>query len=161
MFARVVIAVGVLLAAWMSAGAWALGLGGELMKWYLPTIGLAVAVLAVLAGRNIARTRRNGFRTGRATIVSLALFWATGIGFGLTVPELRDGELTSVLSHLAGPETLGMSIGICNPLGIVAIVLAGFAVGFSAHDARGPKPEEPEDVDDAPRMVPHPLSRDA
>lgn len=148
--------IGLLLALWMGAGRWLFGIGGDLTWWYVPLITVTYALLQFWLVRRIRITRDRGRRTSRSTYVSLALSWACAVGFGFTVPDRVGDELVSILSHLAGPETLGMSIGVCNPLGIIAFACAIAAVAFSAADGRDPRPEEDE-FDGEPQMLPHPL----
>src|SRR5690606_1164493 len=116
---------------WMGAGRWVFGLGGELTWWYLPLIGVPFIVLQLLTIRRIRIAEDRGRRAGRAPYAALALSWVCALGFGLTVPDLVGGELVSVLSHAAGAEWLGMSIALCNPLGIIALATAGAALGFA------------------------------
>ncbi|MBK0418851.1 hypothetical protein JD276_07365 [Leucobacter sp. CSA1] len=147
------------MAVWMSLGRWAVGLGGPLTWWYLPTIGLGFAALQLWAARRIRVTRERGRRTSRSTIVSLVLAWVSAIGFGLTVPDSVNGELVSILSAPSGSTwSTEMSIALCNPLGIVAFALAVAAVAFAAADGREPRPEEDEADGAGAGMVPHPLS---
>jgi hypothetical protein len=107
--------------------------------------------------RRVRITRDRGRRTSRSTVVSLALSWACAIGFGLTVPDLVDDRLVSVLSLAAGSAFSGeMSIALCNPLGILAFALLIASIVFAYADARDPKPEEDEHPGEG-GMVPHPL----
>lgn len=153
---RVVAIVGIILALWMSLGRWVFGIGGTLSWWYVPAIGLTFAALQLWLARRLTITRARGKRTGRSTIVSLILAWVCAIGFGLTVPDLADGKLESILSLASGSAfSAEMSIALCNPLGIIAFALAIAALGFAYADARDPKPEEDE-IDEG-GMVPHPL----
>lgn len=155
MFARLVAIVGVVLALWMSVGRWAFGIGGELTWWYLPTIGLVYAWLSLWTARRVRITLGRGRRLGRAPIVAVTLSWACAISFGITVPDAPNGELTSLLSLWAGPDTLGMSIGICNPLGIIAFACLVAALGFAT--AAGREPHVDYDELDG-QMAVHPLN---
>lgn len=155
MFARMVGIIGIILALWMSVGRWLFGIGGELTWWYLPTIGLVFALLSLWTARRITITRGRGRALGRAPIVALALSWVCALGFGITVPDLVDGELVSMLSLWAGPDALGMSVGLCNPLGIIAFVCLIAALGFTV--AAGREPHVDDDSLDG-QMVSHPLA---
>ncbi|MBL3679637.1 hypothetical protein D3230_10095 [Leucobacter chromiireducens subsp. solipictus] len=140
----------------MALGRWPFGIGGSLSWWYVPTIGLIFAGLQLWLARRIAITRERGKRTGRSTIVTLILTWVCAIGFGFTVPDLANGELESILSLASGSAfSAEMSIALCNPLGIIAFVLATASIMFAYSDARDPKPEEDEGLEGT--MVPHPL----
>ncbi|PRI10989.1 hypothetical protein [Leucobacter massiliensis] len=156
---RIVVSiVGVLLALWMAAGRWAFGIGGPLTWWYLPTIGLVFAALQLWLAHRLRVTALRGRRTGRGTVVSLILAWLSALGFGLTVPDLTPEGLVSILSLGSGSAfSVDMSIALCNPLGIVAVGFAIAALVFSFADARDPKPEEDEELEE-PGMVPHPLA---
>ena len=153
--------VGVVLGAWMGAGRWAFGVGGELTWWSLPLIGAPFAILQLWTVRRLRIAKDRGRPVGRAPFVALALSWACALAFGLTVPDLVGGELVSLLSHLAGADWLGMSIALCNPFGIIAFATAIAALGFAAAAGRGPRPEEDELIETDERgMIPHPLARD-
>ncbi|UOQ56686.1 hypothetical protein MUN78_13555 [Leucobacter allii] len=155
---RIVAIVGAVLALWMSVGRWAFGIGGTLSWWYAPTIGLGFLALHLWLARRLRITRDRGKRTSRSTIVSLTLSWACAIGFGLTVPDRAGDELVSILSLAAGSGfSAEMSIALCNPFGILAFALLVAALGFSAADARDPKPEEDE-IPGEGGMVRHPLA---
>lgn len=150
--------IGVVMAAWVGGGRWLFGAGGELSWWYVPGLALPLAVLAWWTARRLHRARTRGRRVGRAPYVALALSWFAAFGFGATVPDLVDGELVSVLTALAGPEWIEMSIGVCNPFGILAVACAIAALLFASAAGREKRPEEIEDAH-APGMVPHPLQR--
>ncbi|WP_244303225.1 hypothetical protein [Leucobacter coleopterorum] len=157
MNSRIVAIGGVVLALWMSAGHWLFGIGGWLSWWYVPTIGLTYAALQLWLARRLRVTRDRGRHTGRATIVTLLLSWACAIGFGLTVPNNINHELVSILSKAAGSAfSSEMSIALCNPLGIITFALTIASLAFAYADARDPKPEEDEGLDEIP-MAPHPL----
>ena len=155
--------VGIVFALWMGAGRWAFGAGGELTWWYVPLIALPFALLQLFTVRRIRVAEHRGRRVGRAVYVALALSWLCALGFGLTVPDRVGGELTSVLSLLAGEEWLDMAIALCNPFGIIALTTAVAALIFAIAAGRDPRPTEDELLDaagvDAPTMVPHPLDR--
>ncbi|QIM17253.1 hypothetical protein G7067_01210 [Leucobacter insecticola] len=142
----------------MTASHWLFGIGGPLTWWYVPTIGVTFAAVHIWLARRIGITHKRERRTGRSTIVTLSLSWASAIGFGLTVPNSVNGDLVSILSLASGTSfSAEMSIALCNPLGIVAFTLAGASLVFAYADARDPKPEEDEDFDETP-LVPHPLA---
>lgn len=141
----------------MAAGRWLFGIGGPLTYWYLPTIGLGYLLIHVWVARRVTRTRRLGRRTKRGTIVSLILSWVNAVAFGITVPDLHEGELTTIISHSLGDLSRELAIALCNPLAIIAFVCAGFAVGFAISDSREAKPEEDE-YDGPNQMVPHPFA---
>lgn len=159
----VVVVVGVVLALWMAVGRWAYGIGGSLTWWYLPTIGLVFIWLQVWQARRLRVTASRGRRTSRSTIVTLILAWICAIGFGLTAPDRVGDELVSILSLAAGSDfSAEMSLALCNPLGILTFTLAIASLAFTYSDARDPKPEEDEHLDEHPDagtgMVAHPLA---
>lgn len=144
------------LALWMALGRWPFGIGGSLSWWYVPSIGLIFAALQLWLARRMTVTRERGKRTGRSTIVALILAWVCALGFGLTVPDLANGKLESILSLASGSAfSTEMSIALCNPLGIIAFALAITALAFSYADSRDPKPEVDEELEGT--MVAHPL----
>lgn len=140
----------------MGAGRWLFGVGGELTWWYVPLISLPFAALQLWTAHRLQIAADRGRRIGRAPVVALALSWACAVAFGFTVPDLVGGELVSILSHLAGPESLGMSIALCNPFGILAFATTIAALAFAIAAGREPRPEEDE-LEGA--MVSHPLER--
>ncbi|XPP27546.1 MAG: hypothetical protein ACNYNX_05010 [Leucobacter sp.] len=148
--------IGCALALWMGVGRWLFGIGGELTIWYLPLIAIPYALLQLWTVRRFRIAADRGRRVGRAPFVALILSWVCALGFGFTVPDLVGGELVSILSHLAGPEWLEMSIALCNPFGIVAFTTAIIALAFAAAAGREPRAEE-DDADVEGGMVSHPL----
>lgn len=153
--------IGIVLALWMGLGRWLFGIGGPLTWWYLPLIGAPFALLQLWTIRRIRIARDRGRRVGRAPYVALALSWLCAFSFGLTVPDLVDGELVSILSHLAGADWIGMSVALCNPFGIIAFATTIAALGFALAAGRARRPSEDELLDAAEAgMAPHPLSRE-
>lgn len=153
-----VVILGTALAAWMAAGRWLFGIGGSLTWWYVPCIGLTYAVLSWWIARRITLTRSRGLRVGRAPWVALILSWVCAICFGFTVPDNVNGELESILSHFAGSDfSVGMSIALCNPFGIIAFSLAFIALGYAIASGRPPHPEEDE-LPGGQGMIHHPLA---
>ena len=155
----VITVIGIVLAAWMSAGRWLFGIGGNLTWWYVPAIGLTYAALMWWVGNRMDATTRRGKRLKRSTWVTLALSWVCAIGFGFMVPDRADGSLQSIVSFAAGSEfSAEMSIALCNPLGIIAFALGFFALGIAIASGKDPRPEEDaeEHVGEA-GMVRHPL----
>jgi len=165
--------VAVILALWMGFGRWLFGIGGHMTWWYAPLIALPFLILQWWTLQRMSVARSRGCRIGRAPIVALVLSWLCALGFGFTAPDIQAGGsagLTgdgsaSILSHLAGPEWIGMSIALCNPLGIIALALSIAALGFAFAAGREPRPEEDELLEAAGQatesgMLPHPLARD-
>lgn len=152
----VLVIIGCVLGFWMGAAPWLFGIGGPLAWWYVPLIGLPFSLLQLWTVRRIRIAEARGRRVGRAPYVALALSWLCAIGFGLTVPDLVDGELMSILGLVGGPLWNEMSIAFCNPLGIIAFATVIAALAFAAAAGREPRPEED---DPEPVMVSHPLGR--
>ncbi len=155
----VVSVIGIILAAWMSAGRWLFGIGGDFTFWFVPAIGLTYAVLQWWIGHRMDITTRRGKRLKRSAWVTLVLSWVCAIGFGFMVPDRVNGELMSIVSNAAGSQfSAEMSIALCNPLGIIAFALAFFALGISIASGKDPRPEEDEDdFAGEAGMVRHPL----
>ncbi|WP_446430299.1 hypothetical protein [Leucobacter sp. 1207-22] len=155
----VVTTIGLVLAAWMSLSHWAFGIGGPLTWWYLPCIGLTYAALQLWFVQRLRVTEAKGKRTSRSTIVALILSWVSAIGFGLTVPNEVAGELVSIVSPASGGGlSIGMSIALCNPLGIIAFTIAGIAIGFAFTDSRDKRTEDEEYYPGEGEMPKHPLA---
>lgn len=141
----VVIALGALLAAWMGFGRVFFGAGGDFVPWYTGILSSIYLVLMACVAVNIARTQRRGHRVHAQTIVALAVSWFGALGFGFTVADGTGSELSSVMAELGGELLTPISVGLSNPLGVLAVGGAIAALLFSAFDARGPRPEEDED----------------
>lgn len=142
MNSKLVIAMGMILALWMSAGRWLFGIGGHLTWWYLPSIGLLYGLLSIWLGRRLTVTTQRERRTSAATRTMTISSWACAVAFGLTVPDSAKGTLESIVSLWAGTDVAReLSIAICNPFGIIAFTLMGAALFFVYADVRDPKPE--------------------
>jgi len=161
----VLVLCAVVLGLWMGFGRWLFGIGGSLTWWYAPLIALPFIVLQLWAVLRLQRAAALGKRIGPAAYLALAASWFCAAGFGLTVPDLVDARLVSILSHLGGAGWEGMSIALCNPLGIIAFATSIAAVAFAHAASRDPRPSEDELLDAAeaagvaPTMVAHPLDR--
>lgn len=143
----VIVVAGVVSALWMGFGRFLFDVGGELTWWYAPLIALPYLILQLLVLQRILVAEKRGRRVPRAPFVALALSWVCALGFGFTVPDLVDGELVSMLSHLGGEQWLGMSIAFCNPLGILAFATSIAALIFAIAAGRDPRPQEDELID--------------
>ena len=156
----VIVIVGLLAALFMGFGRFLFGVGGELTWWYAPLIALPFFLQQLFALQRMIIAERRGRSVGRSVYVALVLSWLCALGFGFTVPDLVGGELVSVLSHLAGDSWIGMSIALCNPLGILAFATSIAAVIFANLAGRDPRPTEDDLLDAAEaRMVPHPFEQ--
>ncbi|MFC6236020.1 hypothetical protein ACFPZL_13100 [Leucobacter soli] len=160
--------IGLLCAAWMGFGRWAFGLGGELTWWYAPLIALPFAVLQLWTLQRVNVAVRRGREPGRAPYGALVLSWVCALGFGLTVPDLVDGELVSIAGRFGGEIWNEMAIALCNPFGIIAFATAIAALAFAYAAGRERWLSEDELLDaaeaagavDGTGMVRHPLSRE-
>ena len=141
----------------MGWGRWLFGLGGELTWWYVPLITLPFAWLQLWTVRRMRIAVDRGRRVGRAPYVALALSWVSALGFGLTVPDVVNGELMSIAGSLWGPLANELAIAFCNPFGIIAFATTIIALAYAAAAGREPRPEEDELADGG--MVPHPFER--
>lgn len=150
----VVAVIGVALAVWMGAGRWVFGAGGSFTWWYLPAITLPYAALQLWMVNRLAVAAQRGRRAGRSPFVALALSWVCALGFGLTVPDRVNGELTTLMTELGGEGWQPMAIALSNPFGIVAFTTLIISLVYAHVAGRDPKPEEDE-YDGA--MVEHPL----
>lgn len=156
----IVTVIGLILAAWMSAGRWLFGLGGSYTVWYVVGIGVTYAALMWWVGNRMDNTTNRGKSLKRSTWVTLALSWVCAIGFGFMVPDRVNDELTSIISNAAGSQfSAEMSIALCNPMGIIAFALAFFALGIAMASGKDPRPEEDdEEYVGEGGMVRHPLT---
>lgn len=150
--------VGLLVAAWMVGSRALFGIAGPYTWWYLALLGVPYVVLHVWVTRRLSIASDRGRPAGRAPYVALVLSWACAIGFGIMAPDLVNGELTTLIAHLTDEGWIGMSIALCNPLGILAFVLVIASLVFAWSAGREPRPEEDE-FDAEPQMVAHPLER--
>lgn len=127
--------VGVLLAAWVTAGRFLFGVGGSLTPAY-SLIGLTVVVLYVFIGRALRRTARTGRSTRPAVFGTLGASVGCGILLGLMIPDVTPGGLQTILTRAAEPG-LGIVVGIANPLGVVMVATAIFSLVLANGDAIG------------------------
>ncbi|MFC4224277.1 hypothetical protein [Lysinibacter cavernae] len=144
-FGVVVMVIGILLAWWMTAGRALFGVSGDMVTWFAFTLGPVVAAIQIMTGIAIIRTARLGFHLRRSTVVCLSITWAVGLLFGLTVPDTTADGLESAFSTFGGPVALEIGIGFSNPLGVITVAMAIFALVFSIRDSRGPRPVDDED----------------
>lgn len=148
MFGVVVIIAGIALGAWMGAGRALFGAGGDFLLAYSLTVGVAIAAINVFTGLQLRKAKRIGRRIHLQTVIALVVAWVGGIGFGITVADQTADGLVSLMSLWGGEILLGMSIGLSNPFGILALGGSIAALVFARLDVRGPKPEEvPDDVE--------------
>lgn len=138
-FGIATIAIGTLVAAWMTAGRALFGVAGEMVPWFAATILPVMAGLCIAAGAMMLRAARRGHPLRPATRSTMIVSWVLGLLFGLMVPDTTADGLASVLSVLGGPVALEIGIGLCNPLGIVAVVLAVFSLALAFRDSQGPR----------------------
>lgn len=155
-YALIIGPIALVLALWMGASTWAFGFDGQLTPWYIGAIGTPFLISQLWVAHRMRITTERGRSFGRSPWSFLALSWLCAIGFGFTVPDLVSGEWVSVLSHLTTPDLAGLSIGVCNPLGILAFTFTGVALAIAIIRGRDPRPEDADDYD--PQMVAHPLS---
>jgi len=142
----------------MGAGRWAFGVGGELTWWYVPLITIPFLILQLWALRQASVAAGRGRPVGRQFYVATVVAWLCAFGFGFTVPDSVNGELVSIMSRLFGEASLGMSIALCNPFGIIAFSGIIAALIFAIMAGRDPRPSEDDLLGDAEViMVDHPL----
>lgn len=148
MFAIVVMASGVLMAAWMGFGRLAFGVGGEFVLAYTLTLSVAVATINIFTGLKLRQALNLNHRIHPQTVVALSIAWIGGLGFGFTVADANADGLNSVMGLLGGEPVYGLAIGLSNLFGIMTLGGSIAALVFSRFDVRGPKPEEvPDDVE--------------
>lgn len=138
-----IVAVGVLVALWVSLGRFLFGVGGLLAPLFLLTLGFAIGVLCVFVALAVVRARRRGLRTGRAAWTLLVVSWLLGVLLGLTIPDITPAGWQTIVSGTAEPG-LGLAIGVSNPLGILCVGTAIAALVLANRDARGPRPADPD-----------------
>lgn len=157
MFGVIVMIAGVLMAAWMGFGRIFFSVGGEFVLAYSLTASVAIAALNIATGFKIRAAKKIGHRIHPQTVVALIVAWVGGIGFGFTVADANEAGLNTVMALLGGELVYGLSIGLGNLFGIMALGGSIAALIFARLDVRGPKPEEvPDDVDFV-RPLPPPL----
>lgn len=135
-----VLLAGVAIAAWIVFGRFLFGVGGELTLAYLP-IGVLVVVLHAFIGRALSRTAARGFTPRRSTWGTLITAWGCGILLGLTIPDVTETGLQTILTGAAQPW-LDVAIGVANPAGIIMIAFTIIALVLASQDAHGPRPVE-------------------
>ena len=123
--------LGCALGTWMAYGTVLFGLGSQLNLWYTP-IALVYIIAVLLLQRTLARGSRARRRAGRATWVCFALACVSALAFGFTVPCMQSEQLESITSVWFGEVWREMSIALCNPFGVLALVFVWIAFGIAA-----------------------------
>ncbi|WP_167143900.1 hypothetical protein [Canibacter zhoujuaniae] len=133
-----VLAMGLLLAAFIAFGRALFGLLGSNTVWYTLGIALPYLLVSVWLSRRLAITARAGRRTTRGVIVSAALSWLCAAIFAVTVPDVQaDGSLAAITAPPgSSPFALEMAIALCNPFAILQFVFLGAAIAISWHNAQ-------------------------
>ncbi len=141
-----VLAVGLLLSAWVTYGRFLFDRGGSLTPIYAVLIGVPMVVLHAFVARAFGKVRRAGMGMRRATLNCLLTAWACFILLGLTIPDRPHESLETIVT---GSHDLwvGMAIGIANPAGIIGMGLTVATLILALGDARGPRLSEDEILD--------------
>ena len=143
-FGVAIIVAGIVLAAWVAGGRALFGIAGGLTPVYICTLGFAIAVLHFFIGLAFMRAAKLGHRIRPITIVQLAFSWACGLLLGLTIPDVTDAGLQTIVSGATEPG-LSIAVGVANPLGIICLGTAIAALVLAGRDARGIRPVIEED----------------
>ncbi|WP_224760796.1 hypothetical protein [Salinibacterium sp. ZJ450] len=139
-----VVVAGILLAAWVVAGRFLFGAGGDLTPLYL-LLGILIVVLHAFIGLALLKTAQGGHRTRGSTVGTLVGAWVCGILLGLTIPDITPIGLQTVITGVTEPGR-GIAIGLANPAGIIMIALMIASLVLANQDARGPRPSD-DDAD--------------
>ena len=132
----VVASAGIAVAGWVSFGRDLFGIGGGLTLVYAATLGLAFAALFVITGLAVRRTALRGFQTRAMTHTMLIASGGCAFLLGLTLPDTTPIGLQTIISGPSEP-TLGIAIGIANPLGVIGIATVIIALVLAIRDSRG------------------------
>lgn len=150
--ALITTAIGLLLCAWVAFGRIAFGVQGELTVVYALAV-IVPAALYLATGHAWRRAVRAGHRIRGATLAFLIASWACALLLGLMIPDLTPHGFATILSGTAEPA-LGIAIGISNPLAVIMIATAAFALALSVQDSRGGPRDHAEHYEEP---APHPL----
>jgi len=126
-----------LVAVWVVAGRLLFGISGPMTAILGYSLGPVLFILLLIAG---VKTTANAlkvrpFGAPAKTSALLVVTWLVAIGFGFTVPDFGENG-GSILSALAGESALGMSIALCNPLGIISVGLSITVAVIAWRDAK-------------------------
>ncbi len=145
MSATLLIAVGVLIAAWTAGSRLLFGWTGSIALILAVTIAPIGAVLHIVAGLYVHKATRIGHSVRRA-IVAAVLSAASGLLFGATVPENTAEGLRSLMAPAGEGWATEMSIAFCNPLAVIYVATSIATVIFARLAVRGPRISEEDDV---------------
>lgn len=132
------IPMALILPLWVTAGRIITGAEGKLVPIFALTAGPVLAVLMLTAAVKItaAAARRRPFGAPVRISVLLPVNWILAAAFGFFVPDFGAPQAGSVFSSLAGPEVLGYSAALANPLGIATLFVAVTVLVTAFQDAR-------------------------
>jgi len=119
------IPMALLVPLWVTAGRMLVGADGRLVAVFALTAGPVLAVLMLTAAVKItvaASSRRPFGAPLRTSLLLLANYVLAG-AFGFFVPDFGSPDAGSVFSSLAGPDVLGYSAALANPLGIATLMV--------------------------------------
>ncbi|AUI50465.1 hypothetical protein AC20117_06135 [Arthrobacter crystallopoietes] len=123
--AVICIPMAILVPVWVVAGRVLFGISGPMVSILAFTLGPVLLLLLLFAGvKTVANAVRvRPFGAPLKTSALLVTTYLVAFGFGFTVPDFGENG-GSILTALAGESALGMSIALCNPLGIISIALS-------------------------------------
>ncbi|MDO4918248.1 hypothetical protein [Kocuria sp.] len=125
-FPVLMVAVALVLAAWVALGRAAVGLLGSLTPVYAVALALPLLVLHVVAAALLRRDSLNypsHAVTHRAVATALAA-WLVTAAFGFFLPDSTAEGMRSVFTHVAGARYLELGYGFVNILGVLSVALA-------------------------------------
>ncbi|NKE08604.1 MULTISPECIES: hypothetical protein [Kocuria] len=129
------------LAAWLVLASVPLGgPGGRALIW-LGVLAAPLGVLLWISGA-LVLAERAYHRPAYArpvTTVLIVCAWVGAVVLGFFLPDLIDGRGQSLFTAAAGPDSVGLSAGFANTLGVLTFAAAAGSVVSAALDVRSTK----------------------
>lgn len=126
------------LAAWLMFASVPLGGPGDRALIWLGALAVPLGLLLWIAGGLILvdlAHYRPRFSRPLTTWLTVAT-WFGAICLGFFLPDLIDGRGQSLFTALAGPDSVGLSAGFANTVGVLSFAGAAAAVLSAALDLR-------------------------
>lgn len=131
----------IVLAAWLVLASVPLGGPGARSWVWLGALAVPLGILLWTAGA-LMLAERAYYKPPYAKPVTTALMicaWVGAAVLGFFLPDVIDGRSQSLFTAVAGPDSLGLSAGFANTVGVLSFVAAAGCLLSAALDFRATK----------------------
>lgn len=135
---RLALVAPILLGAWLTLSSAPVGgPGARAVVWCAALAAPLAVLLWIAAGLMLADARRSVSRATRPVTAWITVAcWSCVLVLGLFLPDVVDGQPTSIFLALAPSATPGLSWGFANTVGVLSFAAAAAAVLSAALDLR-------------------------